>query len=371
MADFLELMSDESWRGYGSIRNPHKSDVWKKQLSEVNRLLENRQGRSTRAWAAKLEEAMSTDTFTYLFADILDRKLEAAFQGVGTPLAPVFRKATLRDFRARKIQKITGQTQRLQKVNELGEYTAQEVADSEVEYSLEKYGRIMQWSWESFINDDIGLIDSFPQTLANNAINTLAYLQTSLLFDADGPIDANMTGDGGLAAIATTALSIANLQAAITAMQGYTDNDEPILNKPKYLVVGPILEMTARTILSDAALQVTTTANVPVSTFNALSQYRLELIVDPWLPLLATNNVSSWALVAAPEFCVGCEFGELAGHVGPELFVKAPTQSPVGGGGGSPMDGGFETDAAAYKVRLVAGGTGSIEHRAFWGSQCT
>lgn len=371
MPEFLELMADEDFKGFHGIRNPRQTDSWKFQLAEVNRLIENRAGDKQHIWNMKLMEAMSTDTFTFLFADILDRKLEAAFIGVGTPLAPVFRKATLRDFRDKRIISQTGLVRRLERVKERGEYVAREVGDASETYALEKWGNLFQWSWETFLNDDLGLIDSWPQGLAQSAINTEAFLQTSLLFDADGPIDAIMTGTGGLAAIATTALSIANLEAAIVAMQSYTDNGEPIINKPKFLIVGPLLELTARKILADAPLMITTTAGVQGATHNAIREFRLELIVDPWLPLVATNNTSTWALVADPQFAVGAEWAGLRGHEGPELFIKTPNQQSVGGGASDPMMGSFEDDTAAYKMRRVMNGTAAIEHRAFWGSKAT
>ena len=64
------------------------------------------------------------------------------------------------------------------------------------------------------------------------------------------------------------------------------------------------------------------------------------------------------------------EFGRLRGHTTPELFMKLPNSVAIGEGSmgpgpgimpGStnmnPMEGDFDTDTLAYKIRHVFGGT--------------
>jgi hypothetical protein len=47
--------------------------------------------------------------------------------------------------------------------------------------------------------------------------------------------------------------------------------------------------------------------------------------------------------------------GFLRGYETPQIFMKMPNQSTVGGGP-SPMDGDFDTDSIEYKVRHIFGG---------------
>ena len=94
-------------------------------------------------------------------------------------------------------------------------------------------------------------------------------------------------------------------------------------------------------------------------TTNVIAQYGLQLIINPWIPIIVTTGTfgqTTWALFSDPAEIAAAEFGLLAGHESPELFMKASNQARVGGGVAGPMDGDFETDNIFYKVRHVLGG---------------
>jgi len=153
-------------------------------------------------------------------------------------------------------------------------------------------------------------------------------------------------------------------------MMAFTDaNGEPIMNRPKFLVVGPGLEFTARQILTSAVKQWTEGAvgvPVPYPTANVVSQFGLQLVVDPYIPIYAPAAVLSWFLFADPKDIAAMEFDHLTGHERPEICMKSSDKVNIGGGPISAMDGDFATDNVFYRVRLVAG-CNRLDYRATYG----
>ena len=127
---------------------------------------------------------------------------------------------------------------------------------------------------------------------------------------------------------------------------------------PKYLVVPPALEFTARQILTSATKQVATgVAGVPYPTANVVATLGLTLVVDKYLPIINTGNDqhTQWYLFSDPNDIAAIESAHLTGHERPEVAMKASDKVTVGGGAISPMSGDFATDNVFYRVRLVFG----------------
>jgi len=368
MDQLLKLMED--WKGYVPVRGARPVG-WEGAVASVIELVENHKGLPLRRWQFELEEAMGTDSFPLLFADALDRQMLAGFQGVGTPLDPIFRRSQVADFRTVKRFRHEGMIERMPIVGEKGEYTLVEETEGEFSYALSKYGRRTALSWETLLNDDLNAFSRFPANLAQSALNTQAWFQTYMLLDANGPRSAFFAAGLGQAAVSVLTLTVANLGTAVAEQQAYQSlRNEPILNAPRYLVVGPSQEINARTILTSAQLawtDGTSTGELAHGTANALKSYGLQLIVDPWIPVVANSATTTWYLVADPSQIAPAEFGQLRGHSSPELFIQDSDQRRVGGGGVSPMDGSFHRDMIEYKVRYCFGGC-TLDERAVWGS---
>ena len=149
-------------------------------------------------------------------------------------------------------------------------------------------------------------------------------------------------------------------------MNQFTDiGGEPIMATPKYLVVCPALEFTARQILTSAVVQrlagATTIAGVPdpyYGTSNVITQVGLQLIVDKYLPIVnaaANDTDTQWYLFSDPSDVAALEAAHLSGHENPEIAMKNSDKVSVGGGPISPFDGDFATDNVFYRVREVFG----------------
>jgi hypothetical protein len=364
-------------------RGGPRPEGWASRLNEFQELW-NRDGKwrhkTDAEWTVGLEESIGTDDFPEVFGDSLDRALLARYAGLGRPLDPIFMKKTLKDFRTAKVFRIDGSVKRLQVVGEYGVYGETPRLESKYELLLKKYGKRFRFSFEAFKNDDLGIFDDVPADLAESAVNTEAWLQTATFWDANGPLDAFFAhateGQGG---VSSNALSVANLGAAAAAMRGnasgFRNNEgEPFNNEPGFLVVGPALEYTARQILDSTEVEHVLTGSTDVARAefgkkNTVgTTLNLMLIVDPWIPVVVTTGTlanTTWALFSR-TVSPGA-FGRPQWSEAPELFMKGPDQSRVGGGATSPFDGSFESDDIQYKVRHGAD-TVALDPRGGWAS---
>ena len=153
-------------------------------------------------------------------------------------------------------------------------------------------------------------------------------------------------------------LTIANLQATITLGRGQTDpNGERINVRLNHLVVPDSLEFTARAILTSAAVQQAASA-VPVPITNIIPQLGIQLHVDPNLEGLDVGGHGNrtWYMFSDPGEASSVQMDFLAGHVGPDVRIRSSNSSA------DPMEGSFDNDSIAYRVRDVHG-TATLEPR--------
>ncbi len=361
--DMLTLMED--WRGYESVHSPQKDERHEQKLLEVVDLLTNKSNLLPHKREYLLREAMSTSDFPYLFGDVLDRALLAGYKDTPQVMPLITKSRNPRDFRTVYAYQVSDGDQRLTEVEELGEYPQSDRDETRYSWALKKYGRQFRISWEAIINDDLGALNDTMSRFAKAARRAEEYFLTTLFFNAAGPLDTYFAASGGAGSVASTALTVANLETAIEAMAAYTDEgSSPIMNQPKYLMVPPALKLTALQILKSSEVTYMSAATSPAAATafphaNVIQDYNLTLLVNPWIPIVCTTGTigqTTWALFSDPNDIPAAEFGRLRGREAPELFMKAANQSRVGGGTASPMDGDFDTDAIFYKVRHCFGG---------------
>ena len=361
--DYLELL--ESEKGYTALRDVARGENYEQRLAEVFNLLGNTSGMAAHRREYMIREALTTSDFPLLFGDVLDRQMLANYKAVDPVWQPFVKMSTNKDFKASYRFAMTGGDQYLAEVAEKGEYLASDRTETRYSLTLAKYGRQFDISWETLVNDDLGALKDTPSRFAMAAVRTEhrvvtgMYARNAIYSIAQGNASGN-------------ALTIANLETAVAAMQGFLDaGGEPIMNRPKYLVVRPADEFTARQILTSANkmwLEHTTRAAAPTEvawpTTNVIANYGLTLIVDPYLAIYGGADLATqWYLFADPKDIAAFEFAHLAGHERPEICMKNSDKVAVGGGPISPFDGDFATDNVFYRVRHVFGGT-SLDWRA-------
>ena len=349
-----------------------ESAEYRQRLLGLTRIYRGMLEGSDRAKLA-FKESMSRSDFSYLFGDIIDRQLLAAYQ-TRDPQWPAFAKrGRVRDFRTVKRYTLDGGEAVLNKVKELAPYKLRAVTDGKYEYAVEKYGDQIAVSWESLINDDLDALADLPSRLGTAARRTEERFAATLFSDSSGP-NSTFFSTGNRNIINTTvvgstvtpnpALSIVALQQALQVLMQQRDTDgSPIYIEGVTLVVPPAQMVVAENILNATQIMAASgggdgTGNDQLMTNNWMRN-RLSLVVNPWLPIVnTTSGNSAWYLFADPN--VGrpaMEVGFLMGHDTPELWVRSPNATRVGGGPVAAEEGDFDHDAVQYRVRMVLGGT--------------
>jgi hypothetical protein len=318
--------------------------------------------------AYHLREAMTTADFPQLFGDVLDRQLLADYVETTPAWQSFCKRGTVPDFRTVRRFRVDGAEAHLDAVLERAPYPLTSVADAEYTYSVAKYGKRIPFSWETMVNDDLDALKDIPARFARSARRTEDRFATNLIADTNGP-HATMFAAGNRNIVSAAygavsnnpALSIAGLQDGMTVLGNMLDTDsEPIVIEAAILIVPPALALVAQNILNalEIIVGVTGTATQILRTTNWMKS-KVELIVNPYLPLISTTNgATSWYLFASPSNGrPAVEIGFLRGHESPEIFMKSPNATRVGGGGEDAMNGDFDTDSIEYKIRHVLGGT--------------
>jgi len=370
--ELLKLIED--WKGYVALSDVRRGEGYEQKLAETINLLNNTHGLPAHKHDYLLREAMTTSDFPYLFGDVLDRQLLASYKAAD-PVWKAFTKlSTNRDFRDSYRFKMNGGDDDLPLVAEKGEYLASPRTETRYTLALLKYGRQFDISWEAVINDDLGALKDTPERFAQAAIRTEHRFVTNMYYHN---VVMATAGRGNLS---INPLTIANLETGIEWFAARTDvGGEAIPTRPKYLVVPPALEMTARQILTSATkmwLENVTLAAAgpatlyPMPTTNVVSQMGIQLVVDPYITILGAvgtplSSVGSWFLFTDPSELAVLEAAHLRGHERPEIAMKASDKVSVGGGVIGPMEGDFATDNIFYRVRLVFGGT-TLDWRGFY-----
>lgn len=310
-------------------------------------------------------EAMSTSDFPLLFGDIMDRAVVGAYREYPSDILKITRKRTVSDFRSVRDFAVDGAEGQLAEVPQGTEYPEASLTESRDTWAVAKYGRVVRFLWETMVNDDLDALRDTPARLGKAARRTQAKLITQQYVDSTGPHASLYTSGNANIVTSNPALSTNALATAFGILGAQVDSDgEPIfVGDAVYLVVPPALEVTARNILNAIHLDLTTTGGaISGSGLRAENwmKNRTQLIVDPYIPIVSSssNGNTSWFLFGDPNSGrPALSHGVLKGHEEPDLRVKSPDSTRVGGGPISPEEGDFETDSIAYRVRHVMGAT--------------
>lgn len=305
---------------------------------------------------------MNTSDFSFVFGDIIDRQMLAAYLQQPVQWTAIAKAGTVSDFRNVKRFTLDGGQAVLDEVDQESEYPAASLTDAFYQYAVRKFGRRLGLSWETLVNDDLDMFRDLPQRLGNAARRSEEKFATDLYTGASGP-DATFFSVGN-ANRTDVQLHVEGLQEAFRMLNEQKDTDgAPIYIEAATMVVPPSLEVQALNIVNATEIRAASgggpgTGNDQLTTANWLKN-KVNVIVNPWLPIVdQTTGSTAWYLFANPN--VGrpaMEIGRLRGHEAPELFQKTPNATRVSGGSVDATEGSFETDSIEWKVRHVMGGT--------------
>jgi hypothetical protein len=367
-------------------------------------------------WASlRLREALTTSDFGTLFGDVIDRSILANYAETPYSWSAYCKRATIQDFRLAKIFRVdrgaavldgpilpnsysatgSGSTG----LEQVSEYPMRKRVATDYTDQLYKFGARMDFAWETLINDDLDALKDTPALFGRAARRTEEERATKLYVSSTGPnttffsnTNKNLLNATNLTTLLTyyglnnnPPLSITALQAAMVLMMQQRDLDgEPISIEGVTLVVPPALKITAMSIVNATQVWMNDTGGTYATpnSNSAISLQRLitenwakgivKIAVDYYLPVVdTTHGLTGWYLFADPNLGrPALQQSFLRGHEMPEIFMKLPNAVAIGEGTmgpgmgampgttmANPMEGDFESDTIAYKIRHVLGGT--------------
>lgn len=312
----------------------------------------------------QFEEALGTPEFSGYLGDVLQRVLLPSFTQWIPPIRQIVRTGTFNDLtRDKKQFQFGGGDQPLSQVGEFGPYPKRGRTPHEYAWAAYKYGADYDISWEMVLADDLNALRDLPGVMASAARASEALAITKLYVDASGPHPGLFSVPNGN--LGTAALTVESLAEGLTAMAQHVDPDTnvPIFNRPRYLVVGPEDEITARQILESPLLTYGgNTSGMPMGTVNIVSKYNLELIVNPWHKYVAGANADHmWVVFSDPNSgplgpgLAAIEFDTLRGAESP-ILLRRRGQFEAVGGGPDPRGEMSDLDTSGWRVIYPHGG---------------
>jgi len=285
------------------------------RIADIAREVLQHRGLNTLGSGAELiTRAMhSTADFSHVLGEVFNKSL-LSLRTSPTPLAQVFKRVTLADFRARHVLEISAGPALL-KMSEGAQLTYGTITDKELaSYSIDSYARGFTVSFQALVNDDMGALQDlsakmsrgargwFAGFLANTIIANPTLTDTKAVFHADHD---NLAGAGA-------APSDTTLGAAKLAMRLQTDlAGNPIEMTPKFLVIRATIEEAVNKLLATL---------YPTSSSGAETAARgLVPIVVPHFDI-ATH--AGWYLFASSDEAPVFEYAELSGYEGPQVETR-------------------------------------------------
>lgn len=269
----------------------------------------------------------TTSDFPLILQDVANVTLRNAYELAPATYKAIAVESSATDFRAKHSVSIGGGSG-LEKVNEAGEFKEGTVSEGDESYKVETYGKIFSFSRQLILNDDIGALARFMNSVGNLASRKENEIVWGLVKAnpnlTDGlPVYSNNAKRGNLiTGSAVTEAGLAAMRTALRRMKGL--DGEPLNSIAKFLVVNTARELEAEKILTAILANSTSDVNVFAN--------KLQLIVEPLLDDVANNP---WYGFADPNAVPVLEYAYLDGQAGPYLETRW----------------GFEVDGLQLKVR--------------------
>ncbi len=367
MADELQVLTDRDDAQYRPLGQVKEASViqFNEILAKDPYMISHWLDGIKHGVMSNLTEQIAPGDFPTLFGFMIQRDLLARYSAVVSPWRAYTKTGTVPNFNSHEKHKVYGQDNELAQVLPGAPYPITASGTAHYHRQVFKYGRRFDILWESIINDALGAFSDIPERFATAVMRTQDKNVTRLYSSATGP-NAALFGapivdvDGqNVTNVGVLPLTIANLQTTLLLARQQTDpNGERINIRMQHLVVPDSLEFTARAIMT-SALQQQLASAVPVPTVNIIPQLGLQLHVDPNLESIDVSGTgdTTWYVFSEVGEMVPFQMDFLAGHVGPDIRIKSS------GSAVNPMEGDFDTDSIAYRVRDVHGGC-QLEPRA-------
>ncbi len=349
-----------------------------------------------------LRETMSFSDYQALFVDVLDRQYYGWYNDYPIVLLPAVKRHTAMDFRVIKRYLYDGMVSPWAQVDPgtgapmssltgpvpQGGNNPATASTAAITYQPAAYQAGASINWRAFVNDDLGIFNDVPKRLAIEGNRGTSKFLTQQFFDINGPSATLYTaGYGNLINLANgasannTPLNAQGLQDAFKVLAAMKDDTgNPILVTGRmHLIYGPALVATVKNLMNQISVQVSveggtqSAANFPAQFVQVNNWLTAELnpIMDPYIPIVASNHPLAWVIVVDPGSVnrPAVEFGQLKGFDTPQLFQRVPNIQRLGGGIETMM-GSFDNLNSDMKI-IGVHGAAQIDGRSTVGSNGT
>jgi hypothetical protein len=270
----------------------------------------------------------STADFPNILADMINKEVGTAYQ-LSPDTTQWCRSRPIRDFKIVSTVKLSA-VPALTQLPAGAEYSVANIGDSGEKYVLAKYGKIIEFNWETILNDDLQQFATLPVMMGNAAMQTKLDVVYAVLTANPTMSDSVALFHADHSNLITGALSITSWGAAKAAMAKQTSNGQLLNAAPRHLLVPVELESAAANIVfPNALLQagggIATTQQNPYAG-------TVDLHVEPRLSL---NSAVKWYAASDPQRMDTVEIAYLEGE--PDPVVE--------------QEDGFSIDGRRLKVR--------------------
>jgi len=242
------------------------------------------------------ERALVSGDFPLLLQSVGSRVLTSEFEAQTATFKAWIKEVDVPDFRVMTDVTSTVGGGRLDKTLENGDLKELSATEKAETWKIESFGNKFVLTREMIINDDLGAFTNLLATFGRMALATANGIAYDILQGKNDYSSYKMADGSGVFIAArnnssTAALSPEAISAGRLAMAKHKSNDgeTPLNIRPKYLIVPPALEETAREILG-ATNKISPDANTGEINVH---QNSLELIVDAEL-----TSDTTWFLMA-------------------------------------------------------------------------
>lgn len=306
------------YRGYSLME---MGRAWLEQCGENTRSL-NRMDLAGRALSHRSGGMHTTSDFGSLLVNSASKRLRAAYEESRPTYTLWARRApNAPDFKTMTVVQLSGAPDLL-KTNEAGEFSYGKINDAGATYAVATYGRIVTFSRQAMLNDDLRGLDRMITAFGSASArleNRLAYSQITAngaMSDAKSLFHTDH-GNLGSAALDLTALGAG--RAAMRKQKGLQSEELNIT--PSFLIVPTALEQVA--------YQLTSANYVPAKVsdtneFRAGGRTALEPIVDP---VLDSSSATAWYLAASSGQVDTVEYCWIDGTEGPVISTDTDFDS--------------------------------------------
>jgi hypothetical protein len=273
----------------------------------------------------KLEEALVLGDFPLYFNRVLSRMVYDRYQSRMGQWRDYTFQDMLPDYSVGERYTL-GEFDRPVRTQEKMEPQTGYIVESELQLRVEDYTKQIDFSHRILVNDDMGAFRNIGQKMADSTKRFLDFYVSALY---DNALTQVALGILGVNYAGTGALTTANLAIGYNAFVQRVDaRGNPIVVAPKYLVIPPILRLTANAILQSEKI-----AELATNSINPLRPLGLEVREDPYIGFAPPNI--PWYLFADPADIPGVSVVKMQQMPNDfYLFAKAPDKLPMSVSGG-------------------------------------